>query len=798
MLPKDISRRNFLKISGAVAAVGAMTGCIKFRDPYALPRDKPPVPGADSWYRGEERYIASSCGQCPVNCGINVRVVEGRAVKIDGNVHSPLVGGKLGPKGQTGMYTLYDPDRIKGPLKRDGERGSGRWKSITWDEAIGEVVTRLSEIRAKSGPQKLAVLCGRQRGFMRDLLERFCSAYGTPNFFDPLSTNEGALVQAMELMTGTPEIPGYDANHTSYILSLGSGIFEATCNGIHFARATGAYRRENPTRRSKIVQVEPNCSVSAKVADDWIQIKPGTYDVFALGLARELIKEGHYDRDFVENHTFGFDRFLKSIETYTPEKVEELTGVPAKKVRDLAWELSNSKPALVVVDTRSTSTSNGLEIARCALALNAILGTIERTGGLVTRKDLPLAIWPEVKMDAIAKAGIQQPSLDCQEHDGVPFANSAVDAFPGCISAGEPYSAEALLLYYSNPLFARNDPARFQKAFEKIPFIVSFSPFLDESAFNSDLILPDHTYLERWEDATPPPFGFLPAIGIRKPVVDPLYDTKHTGDVLIKIAKGLGGAIAEPFPWKNFKAAMEERLAGLYESKGGSITADDKDDFIKKLGKAAYWTGAPMPQEDWKTAFRTPSGKFEFYSQLAETKINRSASAKKQSADQFLIGIGKPGLQITCLPHAQAAHFEGAEADYPFLLMPYKDITYAEGSGANIPILKQLGGIQMGLRAVENWNSWVQLNSESATRLGVKFRDAVWVESPLGKIKAYALLSEKVPEGLVLMALGKGHTQFGRFAKGKGSNAKTLVAAYTDPLSGLTPGCVSRVRISKA
>jgi len=227
------TRRNFIKASGALGAAGALAACFPKIDPYALPRDKEPVPGSDTWYKGEERLVASACGQCPINCGIAVRVVEGRAVKIDGNPKSRLVGGKLGPKGQTGLFTLYDPDRIKGPLMRDGERGSGKWKAITWEEAFAGVATRLGDLRSKGGSHKLAVMCGRQRGFMKELLERFCAAYGTPNYFDPLAGGDGALVQAMELMTGVPEIPGYDAVNTSFILSLGSGIFESTCNGCH-------------------------------------------------------------------------------------------------------------------------------------------------------------------------------------------------------------------------------------------------------------------------------------------------------------------------------------------------------------------------------------------------------------------------------------------------------------------------------------------------------------------------------------------------------------------------------------
>jgi len=796
---KESGRRKFLKISGAVGAAGLLAGCFKRKDEFALPRDKSPVPGADGWYIGEEKNIASSCAQCPVNCGIMVRVVEGRAVKINGNPQSVQVDGKLGPKGQTGLFTLYDPDRIKGPLMREGARGEGKWKSITWDEALAEAAKRLGALRSRGEAHKLAVLCGRPRGFMKEILERFCAAYGTPNFFDPLAAGEGALVQAMDLMMGIPEIPGYDADHTSFILSLGSGIFESTCNGIHFARGTGAFRRGNPTRRSFITHVDPNFTTTAKIADDWIPLrKMGTYDVLALGLAHILIEQGWHDQAFIQAHTVGFDRFQEVLKDYTPAATSERTGIPEDRIRRLAEQLHGSRPSVVVVDARSLSTSNGLEIARAVLALNAVLGNLERPGGIVARRDLPLADWNALKPDDIAVAGLAKPALDGHGKQRFPFSSSVADALPESVLGETPYPAEALFLYYANPLFSRNNPERFRQAFAKIPFIVSFSPFMDESAYESDLILPDHTYLERWEEALPPPLGFRATIGIRKPVVEPLYGTKHTGDALIGIARNIGGTVADAFPWKDFRSAMEERLAGIARAKRGSIVEDDQADFLKKLAKVGCWNDDPSPAENWKAAFRTASGKFEFYSAAAEAKITGSAAINKLAPADYLKSLGKGALAEACLPHSEPAVFEGAEKEFPMLLFAYKDITYAEGSGENIPLLVELAGLQKGLTGTESWLSWAEINVETAARAGVRQGDVLWVESPLGKIKAYALLREKIAPDVVLMALGRGHTQMGRFAKGRGENPKHIMAAHFDSLSGIVSNRITRVRIAKA
>jgi menaquinone reductase, molybdopterin-binding-like subunit len=795
----SVSRRKFLKATGAIGAAGALAGCLpKRKDHTALALEKPPVPGSDKWYLGEEKMLASSCGQCAVNCGIQVRVVEGRAVKINGNPQSLLVGGKLGPKGQTGLYTVYDPDRIQTPLKRVGNRGAGQWQSISWEQGLKEVANKLSTLRTDGQAHRLSVFCGVPRGFMKDLFSRFCQSYGTPNFFHSLSAGDAALAMSMHAAMGINDIPSYDADNTNYILSLGSGLFESTCNGVHFARSTGKFRRNHPTRRSKIVQVEPARTPSGQAADEWLTIRPGTYDVLALGIAHQLVKANLHDKAFIEAQTSGFDRFAAALENYPIEKVAEITGMRAKDIFRLAWELAESKPSIVVVDARSTATSNGRNIARCALALNAILGSIERPGGIVARKDLPLQDWAAVTPDLIAEVGLKQPTMDGRDKGRFPLSEATLDGFPEAVLAEGAQTPEALFLYYSNPLYSKNNPDRFRKAFDKIPFIVSFSPFLDESSFFSDLILPDHTYLERWEDATPPPFGFQTGIGIRRPVVEPLYQTKHTGDALIQIAKGLSGSVAEAFPWESFKEAMEERLKSLATLQRGSFTEEDPDDFLRKLYKVGCWFDDAVAPESWKQAFQTPSGKFEFYSRSIENQIQQAATRNQQSVEATLQSLQQKDLESLCLPLPSIPVFNGSQDQFPLVFMPYQAMGYAIGSGANIPFLKELVGLQHGLFATESWRTWVEIHPETAQNLGIAHGDRVWVESSVSHLPAFAMVTAAIPKQVAMMQLGAGHTQFGRFAKDKGANPLHLLAADVDPINGFSSRCATRVRIKKA
>jgi anaerobic selenocysteine-containing dehydrogenase len=406
--------------------------------------------------------------------------------------------------------------------------------------------------------------------------------------------------------------------------------------------------------------------------------------------------------------------------------------------------------------------------------------------------------WPGIVHDQHATAGLRHPALDGRGRDRLPFGRSAVELLPDAVLEGKPYPLEALFLYYSNPLFARNNPEKFARAFDKIPLIVSFSPYMDESAHQSDYILPDHTYLERWDAATPAPFEFRAAVGVRRPVVEPLYDTRHSGDALIRIAGELGGSMRESFPWKNFRTAMEERVGGVADSGRGFPKGSDRKDFLKKWTQTGYWHDDPAAPEDWKAAFRTPSGKFEFWSARAEEGVRAFGKSAKAGEGDSLKRLGKNSLEEACLPHAEEPRYEGDIGEFPLVLMPYKSVTHAEGGGANIPVLRQLAGLRKGLRAAENWQSWVELSARTASRLGIARGDKVWVESPAGKIAARALPSRSIPEDLALMELGLGHTQFGRFAQGKGANPKNLTAASVDPWSGHSPLCNTRVRVTKA
>lgn len=786
------SRRDVLAALGLAVGGNALAGCERREDPYRL--QKPAVPMAKGWHVGKESWVPTACGQCPAGCGIKVRVVEGRAVKIEGNDTCAINRGGIGPRATCGTQVVYDPDRLRQPMRRTGPRGAPTFEPVSWDDALADLGTRLGTLRAEGKSHLLGIVAGRERGMMLDLFRRFGQVYGTPNVFDGAAGGGGAVAAALHAMQGIREVPAYDWAQTRYILSLGSGLLGSACQMMWFSKSQSPTTTWRGSSRARIVHLEPYRSQTAVNADEWISVRPGTYAAFALGVCHVLVRDGRYDQAFVAEHCFGFEawtdeagvthRGLREVlDTYTPERVAEVCGIEAAVVERISEELASTRPSFAIAGGNGTLGSNGLYTAMAVHALNALLGSIERPGGVLVQRDAALLPWPAAEPDAVAVAGLARGRLDGAGGARFPWAQSVVDALPPALLAtDEPL--QALMLYYANPLYSRADPARWRRALEKVPFIVSFSPFLDEtSAEMADLILPDDTYLERWEDAAPTPSIGLPVFGVRRPVIERLYDTRNTGDVVLALAKAVEG-MGDAFPWPDFKGAVLSRVGG-----------PDLADVRQVLVKNGYWSAESHDFERWEEVFKTPSGKLELYSQALAAEITRQAGAASKDVAEVAASLeSEADLDTLCLPHHAELRWQGDAEEYPLKLYPFRYNTYSEGSGANLPWLQEMRVSS----DQEPWTTPAVLHPETAAALGVGPRDRIGLVSPAGRVEVPVRLNASLQRDVVAVPQGGGHTAFGRYAQGWGANVMQLVAAEAlDPVCGAAPLVGTRVRIEK-
>ncbi len=796
-----VTRRDFLKLSavtgGSALAWQAVQAALNASDVHAAGESQLTT-------AGEEKIVPSVCALCGSGCGMLARVANGRVVKLEGNPMHPINLGALCPKGQAAPELLYNPDRLTGPMKRD--RASGQWQSIAWDEATRLVADQLRAARESGHPERVALMHGETRGQQRSFFSRFMQAVGSPNVVSRESLNVAAAKLGMVLTQGNYALPVYDLENSNYILSFGASLLEGGWNPQRMISGF-SYGRRGRANRNKVVVIDPRQGVTGAKADEWIPIKPGTDAALALGMANVIIKSNLFDSDFVHNYSFGFDDFpgpggknfkgFKNfvLESYDPQRVEQITGIPATTIARLAGEFASNKPAVAILPGKGGLLNGSIEGVYAAMAismLNALVGSVEAPGGILTQQYFPMMEWPALPSDSAASKGLQAERVD-GAGTIFPLARHAYQAVADRVLEG--YPLDVLFLYDANPVFESPGGKKFVEAFEKIPFIVSFSSFMDESAQYADLILPEPTFLERWQDDYVEGLGY-PGIALRQPVIEPLYDTMNAADFLLRVAEQMGGAVAKAFPWRSYEEVLQYRLS--------EIGADWET--LKELGVwlvpgyrfarrgSARWVDEIVGR-DRTNAPR--DGYFDFYSRELHALFG-----KKNKGDLAKLGITLMGDGVSLPHHEEAPASDNpstgsgqAAAEYPFTLNVVTLMSLGPKSEtANMPTLQEISGMTVG----ETWNSWLEMNPESARKLGLADKDRVIIESPFGKVSTKVRYVAGLRPDVVNLPFNQGHTAVGRFAKGRGVNGLDLLDPASEPASGLASFTNTKVKVYRA
>lgn len=811
-----MNRRNFIKL-----AVGGAIGTILSPLPWKLTDDIAiwtenlpwvPVPSV-----GEFSYSKSVCTLCPGGCGIQVRKVDERAVKIEGRTDYPVNPGGICPMGASGLQLLYNEKmRFTSPMKRTGARGTGAFQSISWEEALDILAQRISGLKAKGNINALAAIDGNPRwSTMSVVIERLLTALGSPNYMRMQSFEDTAAMAAY-LLTGVQSAIGYDLENADYILSFGSGLLEGWGTPGRVLNAWGLWRSGSLKNRVQVVQVEARASNTASKADKWIAARPGTEAALVLGICNVIITENLHDAGFVEKYSFGFSDFNSSdgashkgfktlvMEGYSPEKVAQVTGIDAEEIRSIARNFAKAKAPVAICGRGKGALYDNLYESMSVLCLNALVGAVNRTGGIFIHDPLPLAILPELQPDAATKAGLDKGRVDQAGNNGrYPFSHSLLNNFADSALKAAESPVDTMLIFSANPAFNLPDSGTFRKAMEKIPFIASFSPYRDETSMLVDLILPDHTCLEKMDDIAWPSGLQYPLYGLSTPVVKTLYETKNSGDAVIDLAKKIGNTAGDAFPWSNYEDVLKARARGLFDASAGATSWNgstppwartqtaasqdysDFDDMWKKLTtNGLWWRPASQPQA-LDGFFKTSSGRFEFYSSAIDSTL--------KGADLKTLGIKATGDEAR-MPHFEEIAYEVDTKAFPLRMRPYEHLNLSSGRLPNSPYMnKTLFDDEL----VEN-QSFMDINPDTATEYNLKQGDSVIIESPNGRLQALANLTESAMPGTVFMPLGFGHSAFDDFVRGKGVNPNEIIYGGKDPLSGQPVWWDTPVRLIKA
>jgi len=691
--------------------------------------------------RGEVTYVSSACTLCPGGCGINVRLVDQRVVKIEGLEGHPVNDGSLCNLGLSGAQLLYGPRRVKAPMKKT----NGRFREISWEQAVAEVAEKLGELRSKGQAHTLACIAGSDRGTVPELLYRLLRVYGSQNLIRMPSIQDSYEL-TLFLMNGVRATAGFDLHNSDYVLSFGSGLLEGWNSPVNMFKGHSRLLK----RGGKLIQFEPRLSNTAAKSEDWIPINPGTEGALALGLAHVIVKESLYNVDFINNYASGFLEWRQLLDSYTPEIVASETGVDALDIKILARNFARARRPLAICGRGQGSTPGSLKEFMAIQALNALVGSIGKEGGFWPVPEPEYIDWPELEMDQTASAGSQQGRIDGAGSKLYPHARFLLNRLPEAFNKSTAYPpVQVLFVSGANPVYSMPDTASVKEIFEKIPMVVSFSSYMDETAEMADLILPNHIYLERYEDV-PAAAGYLqPIISLAKPVVEPQFNTMHTGDVVIQLAQALGGTVAAAFPWDSYDTCLEETFGDTWDT----------------LVDQGYWTDADFTPPQWSEAFDTASEKFEFTNK-----------------------------EINAIARYSPVKPEGDEAAFPLVLIPFDSMRLWGGYVASPPFV---------VKTVEDTilkknDVLVEINPATAKSLGLKDGSFASLATPKGNARVRVYLFDGIMPGLVALPRGLGHTANDRFLAGRGVNYNTMAGPTEDAASGHDAAWGIRAKLTKA
>jgi anaerobic selenocysteine-containing dehydrogenase len=763
-----------------------------------------------------ETWKNSICTLCPGGCGIRVRQIDGIPVRILGNPLYPINKGGVCPKAEAGIEMLFNPDRIHSPLKRSGERGENKWDVIDWEEALNIITSRLQNLKDNSIPERFVLMTRDNNELITDLCNNFMASFGSPNHLCLSDSKISSL--PVSISQGLNTIPYYDIGNSNYLLNFGSDLLDEGPSPIHSNQLYAELNTRKELDKAKIVHISSYLSRTAANSSDWVPIKPGTMAALALGIAHVMIRDGSYDIKFIKDKSFGFSGWQDSMgkwhkgfkevvtKDYYPEKVSEITGVSAEQIIEIARGFASANPALALAGGQATSSTNSMYTLWAIYCLNALKGNLEKKGGVLFPNQLESVSLSEVTTDEITRSGFENRKIGTERD--IKFVNSvdSIDQLLCALEEGQSHPIDTIIMHDVNPLVESLNKDRFVKAIKDIPLIVSSTSFFNHTAAYSDLILPKPVFLECWEASrNVPSVGFL-HLGIQQPVIEPLYDTCHFGDVLLNIKIKINGNISEELPWEKYIDYIKSYAEDIFYSGQGTVISESMDlswiEFLKKRGwqafdysnfeefwsvlleRGGWWDPLTLESKNTKI-FYNNSGKFEFFARTIMEKIDgqlNSTEFQKEAYEdlycQWKIDVRG---DLIYLPHLEKPRFIKDHPNYPYHLLPYQLLSNYDSSFPS-GLLSELSG----LYSREYWNLWVEINPNTADSLNLDEGEKVRVISVDGEISVRVKIVPTVMPEIIMLPLCR--SEF---------TPDTLFCPDTDLMSNVPSMNSTKVRVEK-
>lgn len=821
-----IKRRDFIRMTSLFSAAGMVF----------------PVPTLNSFTKafiaGEilaalpGKWIPSTCQGCTTWCPIEIFVQENRAVRVRGNQDCKANGGYVCPRGHMIVKQLYDPDRIKVPLKRTNpKKGKGidpKFVPVSWDEALDLLADKMMELRNNSETHKFLLMRGRYSTYQNGIL------YGSlPKIFgSPNNISHSAICAEAEKMgpyftEGFWGYRDYDLDRTKYLVLWGVDPVSSNRQVPNAIRKLGKL-----LETATVVTIDPRLNTSVVKSHEWLPVKPGEDGALASAFAHIILTKGLWNKEFVgdfndgknrfkvnsvvdensftEKYTYGLIKWWNTeLKDKTPEWAEKLTGISKDKIIRIAEGMGKAAPNVAVwlgpgpvMSPRGTYTSMAIH------ALNGLLGSVDHEGGTLRHPSVSAAPQPsdDSYLDEIAINGLKKPKIDQRGYKefpalarGVPGSGVVTNNVANAIINEDPYDIKVAIGYWNNFNFAGQETHRWDKAMEKIPFFAHIVTHASEMTQFADIVLPAAHHATEKLSAETNKANLYSHISIQQPVVKSLWDVKMDETEIVWLlaekldARGFPNLLnylknefvdpetgAYPENEKHFvEIATKIRTKPAYDKIGGW-------EEFKKIGVVNF--GPYEFKKKWDN-FETVTKKFEFYSETLKNGLTGHASKHNTSVDDILQTCNYTAKgELAFVPHYEPPLRHGNKEEYPLDFIDYKSRLNREGRSQNLSWYYEFKNSDPG---DERWKDVIKINPADALKLGIKSGEMIKVSSIKGEFKAVAKIWEGIQPGTVAKAFGQGHWAYGKVAsedyhsfKARGANNNDILPDDYDRLSG--------------
>ncbi len=653
------------------------------------------------------RIYKSACRMCHGGCGVLVYVKNGEVVNVEGDPESPLNRGKMCIKGRSSIKHLYNPNRLKYPLKRMGRRGEGKWQRFSWDEALDETAAKINEIKAKYGVEAIVIGQGTGRHHFFHVV-RFANALGTPNWIEPGTAQCFVPRVLTGIMTygSLPVCDYYGDVNPECILVWGHNPLVSGPDGEIQFRVMESLRKG-----TKFIVVDPRKTGMAKEAELWLQIRPGTDAALALSMLHVIINEGIYDKEFVKKWTVGFDRLKERVRKYSPQWAERVTWIPADEIKKAASMFANTSPAALEWGVALEHTPNCLQTVRAVSLLPAVTGNIDIPGGWI----LGMQIMPDASaFSRRLPEEMRQKRLGADKFKvlsgiGSLWPSAHIPTVFQAMCTGKPYPVAAFLGFGNNGLVSYANSREVYRALTTLDFMLAMDIYMTPTAELADIVLPAATWLELDEVLGVP--SAAPHVVLAQQKVVRLWECRSDEEVLVELARKLN----LDFGTEPVEEILNQQLAATAmrykQFEGISFEA------LKQKGAISV----PIEYRKYeKEGFSTTSGKVEL-------------------ASSYLESLGYDPLPFYQEPPESPFSTPKLAEKYPLILITGgRSLYYFQSEYRQIPSLRQ-----------KEPEPRVQIHPETARKLDIQEGDWVWIESLRGRIRQKAALTQGIDPRVV-------------------------------------------------